>query len=157
MAPALLLLGSGVGLVYAYMVRFLAVSYGQVEGGFGKISPHLDMAARTLGRNATQTLTQIHLPIIRPVLLSALLLSFVDCMKELPATLLLRPFNFETLATTVFEAASREAFEEAALPSLAIVLVGLLPVIYLARTSASSYRIRISTRRRTLVAKNLAA
>jgi iron(III) transport system permease protein len=148
----LLLLGSGAGLIYAYMVRFLAVSYGQVEGGFGKISPHLDMAARTLGRTATKTLTQIHLPIIRPVLLSALLLTFVDCMKELPATILLRPFNFETLATTVFEAASREAFEDAALPSLAIVLVGLLPVIYLARTSASSFRTRISRRKRAVTA-----
>jgi len=143
----LLLLGSGTGLVYAYVVRFLAVSYGQVEGGFGRISPHLDMAARTLGRNTGQTLSQIHLPILKPVLLSAALLSFVDCMKELPATILLRPFNFETLATTVFEAASREAFEEAALPSLAIVLVGLIPVIFLARSSASSFRTRLSRRR----------
>lgn len=142
----LLLLGSGTGLIYAYCVRFLAVSYGQVEGGFGKISPHLDMAARTLGRNTGQTLNQIHLPILKPVLLSAALLSFVDCMKELPATILLRPFNFETLATTVFEAASREAFEEAALPSLAIVLVGLIPVILLARSSASSFRTKLSKR-----------
>ncbi|KZM51650.1 iron ABC transporter permease [Labrenzia sp. OB1] len=142
----LLLLGSGTGLVYAYVVRFLAVSYGQVEGGFGRITPHLDMAARTLGRDSFQTLGQIHLPILKPVLLSAALLSFVDCMKELPATILLRPFNFETLATTVFEAASREAFEEAALPSLAIVLVGLIPVIYLARSSASSFRTKLSKR-----------
>ncbi|PVB63165.1 iron ABC transporter permease [Labrenzia sp. 011] len=142
----LLLLGSGTGLVYAYVVRFLAVSYGQVEGGFGRITPHLDMAARTLGRDSRQTLGQIHLPILKPVLLSAVLLSFVDCMKELPATILLRPFNFETLATTVFEAASREAFEEAALPSLAIVLVGLIPVIYLARSSATSFRTRLSKR-----------
>ncbi len=142
----LLLLGSGTGLVFAYVVRFLAVSYGQVEGGFGRITPHLDMAARTLGRNSGQTLTQIHLPILKPVLLSAALLSFVDCMKELPATVLLRPFNFETLATTVFEAASREAFGEAALPSLAIVLVGLIPVIYLARSSASSFRTQTSKR-----------
>jgi iron(III) transport system permease protein len=148
----LLLLGSGTGLIYAYMVRFLAVSYGQIEGGFGKISPHLDMAARTLGRDASRTLGQIHLPLLRPVLLSALLLTFVDCMKELPATILLRPFNFETLATTVFEAASREAFEEAALPSLAIVLVGLLPVIYLARTSASSFRDKRSARQTSLAA-----
>ncbi|WP_305988050.1 iron ABC transporter permease [Roseibium sp. MMSF_3544] len=143
----LLLLGSGAGLVYAYVVRFLAVSYGQVEGGFGRITPHLDMAARTLGRNTGQTLYQVHLPILKPVLLSAALLSFVDCMKELPATILLRPFNFETLATTVFEAASREAFEEAALPSLAIVLVGLIPVIYLARSSAISFRTKVSQRR----------
>ncbi|CTQ52543.1 Sulfate transport system permease protein CysT [Roseibium album] len=148
----LLLLGSGTGLVYAYVVRFLAVSYGQVEGGFGKISPHLDMAARTLGRNSGQTLTQVHLPILKPVLLSAALLSFVDCMKELPATILLRPFNFDTLATTVFEAASREAFEEAALPSLAIVLVGLIPVIYLARSSASSFRTKQSKRQSDVAA-----
>jgi len=144
----LLLLGSGTGLVYAYVVRFLAVSYGQVEGGFGRITPHLDMAARTLGRDTSQTLKQIHLPILKPVLLSAALLSFVDCMKELPATILLRPFNFETLATTVYGAASREAFEEAALPSLAIVLVGLLPVIYLARSSASTFRTKLSKRQR---------
>ncbi|WP_434053416.1 MAG: iron ABC transporter permease [Roseibium sp.] len=142
----LLLLGSGTGLVYAYVVRFLAVSYGQVEGGFGRITPHLDMAARTLGRNTGQTLTQVHIPLLKPILLSAALLSFVDCMKELPATILLRPFNFETLATTVFEAASREAFEEAALPSLAIVLVGLIPVIYLARSSAASFRTKMSQR-----------
>ncbi|ADZ71937.1 Iron(III) ABC transporter permease protein [Polymorphum gilvum SL003B-26A1] len=142
----LLLLGSGAGLVYAYVVRFLAVAYGQVDGGFAKISVHLDMASRTLGRNAGRTLTQIHLPLIRPILLSALLLAFVDCMKELPATILLRPFNFDTLATTVFEAASREAFEDAALPSLAIMLVGLLPVILLARTSAASFRDRASAR-----------
>ncbi len=142
----LLLLGSGAGLVYAYVVRFLAVSYGQVEGGFGRITPHLDMASRTLGRRPGQTLVQVHLPILKPVLLSAALLSFVDCMKELPATILLRPFNFDTLATTVFEAASREAFEEAALPSLAIVLVGLLPVILLARSSATSFRTRLSAR-----------
>ncbi|WP_306141126.1 iron ABC transporter permease [Roseibium sp. MMSF_3412] len=142
----LLLLGSGTGLVYAYVVRFLAVSYGQVESGFGRITPHLDMAARTLGRNTGQTLTQVHIPLLKPILLSAALLSFVDCMKELPATILLRPFNFETLATTVFEAASREAFEEAALPSLAIVLVGLIPVIYLARSSAASFRTKMSQR-----------
>lgn len=142
----LLLLGSGAGLVYAYIVRFLAVSYGQVEGGFGRITPHFDMAARTLGRNTGQTLYQVHLPILKPVLLSAALLSFVDCMKELPATILLRPFGFETLATTVYEAASREAFGDAALPSLAIVLVGLLPVIYLARSSASSFRTRMTRR-----------
>ncbi|WP_150524731.1 ABC transporter permease [Roseibium sediminis] len=143
----LLLSGSGVGIIYAYVIRFLAVSYGQIESGLGKISPHLDMAARTLGRTETKTLLQIHLPILKPVLLSALLLTFVDCMKELPATILLRPFNFETLATTVFSAASREAFGEAALPSLAIVLVGLLPVIFLARTSASTFRTKTSNRK----------
>lgn len=138
----LLLLGSGFGLVYAYVARFLAVAYGQSEGGYGKISPHLDMASRTLGDSTGRTLKNIHLPMLKPVLLSALLLTFVDCMKELPATILLRPFNFDTLATTVFEAASREAFEDASLPALAIVIVGLLPVIYLAHTSAASVKTR---------------
>jgi iron(III) transport system permease protein len=122
------------------MVRFLAVAYGQVEGGFGKVTPHLDMAARTLGRSSGRILFEVHLPMIRPVLLTALLLAFVDCMKELPATILLRPFNFETLATTVYNAASREAVGEGALAALAIVLVGLLPSILLARTSAKSFR-----------------
>lgn len=143
----LLLLGSGAGLVYAYTARFLAVAYGQVEDGFSKISPHLDMAAQTLGRRATRILAEVHLPLLKPVLLSALLITFVDCMKELPATILLRPFNFDTLATTVFEAASREAFEDAALPALTIVLVGLVPVILLARTSARTYRDAVSSRK----------
>ncbi|WP_084650035.1 ABC transporter permease [Stappia stellulata] len=139
-STGLLLVGSGAALVYAYMVRFLAVAYGQVEGGFGKVTPHLDMAARTLGRSSGRILFEVHLPMIRPVLLTALLLAFVDCMKELPATILLRPFNFETLATTVYNAASREAVGEGALAALAIVLVGLLPSILLARTSARSFR-----------------
>ncbi|WP_083206254.1 ABC transporter permease [Stappia indica] len=145
-STGLLLIGSGTALVYAYMVRFLAVSYGQIEGGFGKVTPHLDMAARTLGRSSGRILFQVHLPILRPVLLTALLLAFVDCMKELPATILLRPFNFETLATTVYNAASREAFGEGALPALLIVLVGLVPSILLARTSARSFRDKGSTR-----------
>ncbi|WP_417767689.1 ABC transporter permease [Stappia sp.] len=139
-STGLLLIGSGTALVYAYMVRFLAVAYGQVEGGFGKVTPHLDMAARTLGRSSGRILFEVHLPMIRPVLLTALLLAFVDCMKELPATILLRPFNFETLATTVYNAASREAFADGALPALLIVMVGLLPSILLARTSARSFR-----------------
>ncbi len=136
----LLLIGSGTALIYAYVVRFLAVSYGQIDGGFGKITPHLDMASRTLGRTATRTLKEVHLPLIRPVLLSALILAFVDCMKELPATILLRPFNFETLATTVYNAASREDFADGSVPALLIVMVGVLPVILLARTSARSFR-----------------
>jgi iron(III) transport system permease protein len=145
-STGLLLIGSGTALVYAYMVRFLAVAYGQVEGGFGKVTPHLDMAARTLGRSTGRILFEVHLPMIRPVLLTALLLAFVDCMKELPATILLRPFNFETLATTVYNAASREAFGEGALPALLIVLVGLLPSILLARTSARSFRNKSTAR-----------
>ncbi len=148
-ATGLVLTGSGAALVYAYVARFLAVSFGSIESGFGKISPHLDMVARTLGRTPLRTLTEVNLPIIKPVLLSAALLVFVDCMKELPATILLRPFNFETLSTTVYTAASHEVFEDAALPALAIVLVGLIPVILLASTSASTYRTKPSSRSST--------
>lgn len=145
-STGLLLLGSCTALVYAYVVRFLAVSYGQIDGGFGKITPHYDMASRTLGHNAWQTLGKVHMPLMKPVILSAALLAFVECMKELPATLLLRPFNFETLATTVYSAASREAFEDAALPALVIVLVGIIPVILLAKTSANTFRQKSSSR-----------
>lgn len=127
----LLLVSSGVGLVYAYTVRFLAVSIGSIESGLSKISIHLDMAARTLGRTAERTLVEIHMPLLRPVLVSAGLLVFVDVMKELPATLLLRPFNVETLATWVYVQASREAIGDAAPAALAIVLVGLLPLVLL--------------------------
>jgi iron(III) transport system permease protein len=145
-STGLLLVGTGTALVYAYMVRFLAVAHGQIEGGLGKVTPHLDMAARTLGRTSGKVLWEVHVPMIRPVLLTALLLAFVDCMKELPATILLRPFNFETLATTVYNAASREAFGDGALPALVIVLVGLVPAILLARTSARSFRDKGSSR-----------
>ena len=148
-STGLLLLGSGTALIYAYVVRFLAVSYGQIDGGFGKITPHYDMASRTLGRNAWQTLGHVHVPLLKPVILSATLLAFVECMKELPATLLLRPFNFDTLATTVYNAASREAYEDAALPALMIVLVGIIPVMLLAKTSARTFRAKSSHRAST--------
>ncbi|WP_312861561.1 ABC transporter permease [Segnochrobactrum spirostomi] len=137
LSTGLLLAGSGVGLVYAYLVRFLAVSFGNVETGFSKLSPHLDMAARTLGRTATGTLRDVLAPLLKPAILTAGLIVFVEVMKELPATILLRPFNFETLATTVFAAASREQFEDGAIAALLIVAVGLVPVIVLARTSAA--------------------
>ncbi len=145
----LLLIGSGTALIYAYVVRFLAMSYGQIDGGFGKITPHYDMASRSLGQTAWGTLGRVHMPLMKPVILSATLLSFVECMKELPATLLLRPFNFETLATTVYNAASREAFEDAALPALCIVIVGIIPVIMLAKTSADTFRVKPSAKRQT--------
>ncbi|WP_321342701.1 iron ABC transporter permease [Breoghania sp.] len=145
-ATGLLLTGSGAALVYAYATRFLAAASGSIEAGLAKVSPHLDMAARTLGRTSVKTLLQVDLPIIRPVLLSAALLVFVDCMKELPATILLRPFNFETLSTVVYAAASHEVFEDASLPALAIVLTGLIPVMLLARTSRATFRTRSSAR-----------
>lgn len=133
-STGLLLSGSIVALLFAYTVRFLAISLGTIEAGFQKISPNLDGAARTLGQNSFQSLRFILLPIMRPHLAAAALLVFVDTMKELPATLLLRPFNFDTLATLVFEFASREEFEEAGLAGFTIVAFGLVPLILLNRT-----------------------
>jgi iron(III) transport system permease protein len=134
-STGLLLSGSGVALVLAYVGRYLAVACGGIEAGFEKVSPHLDMAARNLGRTSTETVREIHLPLLRPAIGAAVLLVFVDTMKELSATLLLRPFNFDTLATLVYEQASRGLFEEGALAALAIVAAGLGPVILLAGMS----------------------
>ena len=119
-------------------MRFLAVALGQVESSLEKISPSLDMAARTLGYRAGPTLVRYHLPLIKGGMLAAVMIVFVDCMKELPATLLLRPFNFETLATHVYQFASDEMLGEAALGSLTIVAVGLLPVLLLSRMISDS-------------------
>jgi iron(III) transport system permease protein len=121
--------GSLVALVFAYTVRFLALAHGTLEAGFGRISPHMDMAARSLGTTRSQTLFRVHIFLLRPPVLAALLLVFVDVMKELPATLVLRPFDFDTLATLVYMRASLGQLEEAALPALMIILVGLVPVV----------------------------
>lgn len=118
-------------LTLALVMRFLAVALGSVTSGLAKISPNLDAAARTLGESASSTLVRIHLPLLAPALGAAGLLVFVDSMKELPATLLLRPFNFETLATHVYALMALEQFEEASVGALAIVLVGLVPVLVL--------------------------
>jgi iron(III) transport system permease protein len=125
-------------IVYACTVRFLAVSHGALDAGLSKITDHLDMAARTLGRGPVRTLTAIHLPLMRPALATAALLVFVDTMKELSATVLLRPFNFETLATYVYSQASRGVFEDAAPAALVIVAVGLVPLMILLRTGAQN-------------------
>jgi iron(III) transport system permease protein len=134
-SPGLVVTGTGLALVYAYTVRFLAISAGGIESGFGKISPSLDMAARTLGSSPTGTLFRVHLPLVRPALGAAALLVFVDCMKELPATLLLRPLNFETLATHLYGEAARGTYEDGAVAALCIVVFGLVPVMMLARLS----------------------
>jgi iron(III) transport system permease protein len=134
-STGLLLSGSGFALVYAYSVRFLAISAGGAEAGFHKIAPSLDGAARNLGETAGGVVRRVHLPLLRPALGGAALLVFVDAMKELPATLLLRPFNFETLATHVYAEAARGTYEDASVAALLIVLVGLLPVALLARAS----------------------
>lgn len=134
-STGLILTGTVAALVYAYVVRFLAVSYGALEAGLQRVTPHLDMAARSLGRSAGGTLRDVHLPMLRPAILTAAILVFVDAMKELPATLLLRPFGFDTLATHVYTYASLARVESGALAALAIVAAGLLPVALLAYTS----------------------
>ena len=136
-STGLLLSGSAAGLVIAYTVRFLAISYGTIDAGFKKTSANMDGAARTMGATVTQTLFRVHLPILTPVLGAAGLLVFVDSMKELPATLLLRPFNFDTLATHVYTLASLDLFEEGAMAALAIVAIGLAPVILIHRAIAA--------------------
>ncbi len=133
--PGLLLMGSGAALVLAYVVRFLAIAVSGVESGLSRISPRIDDAARTLGASAPEVLRKMHWPLARPAIAAAALLVFVDCLKELPATLLLRPLNVDTLATTVYGHASRGSFEDGALAGLLIVLAGLYPAIRLARAS----------------------
>ncbi len=130
----LLLTGSLVGLVFAYLVRFLAVSCQTVEASLVKVTPSMDMAGRSLGVSKGGVLRRIHLPLIRGGLCAAAILVFVDVIKEMPATLLLRPFGYETLALRVWELTSESLWEAAALPALTIVAVGILPVLILART-----------------------
>jgi len=130
----LLLSGTPFAIVFAYCVRFLAVSTGSVESSLSKITPNMDMASRSLGLNPLHTLRRVHLPLIRSGLLTAVLVVFVDAMKELPATLILRPFNYDTLATFVYQYASDEKIETSALAAMLIVLVGIVPVILLSRT-----------------------
>lgn len=130
--------GSLFTLLFAYNVRFLSVSLQTVESGLGKIKPTLDNAGRSLGLNAFGVLRQLHLPLMKGTLLTALLLVFVDVLKELPATLILRPFNFNTLAVKAYELAADERLADAGLPSLMIVLVGIVPVILLSKTIGQS-------------------
>ncbi|MEM9395481.1 MAG: iron ABC transporter permease [Pseudomonadota bacterium] len=129
----LLMTGSIWVLVMAYMIRFLAAAIGSYEGGQAMINTNLDAAARVLGQTPYGMLRRVHLPILTPSLLTALLIVFVDVMKELPATLIMRPFNYDTLAVHAYRLASDERLEGAAVPSLLIVAVGLLPVILLCR------------------------
>jgi iron(III) transport system permease protein len=124
-----LLSGTAIVLVVGYLVRFLSVALGAIESSLARISPSLDQAARSLGHNPLQTLLRVHVPLLRGGLLTAMMLVFVDVMKELPATIVLRPFNFDTLAIRVYQYASDERLAEAAAPALTILLVGLLPVI----------------------------
>ncbi len=134
-STGLLISGSGAALVLAYAIRFLAMSINGIEAGYAKISPNVDHAARSLGESAFGTLRKIHLPMLRAALGTAAILVFVDCMKELPATLLLRPFGVETLATHIYAEAVRGTYEDGAVAAILIVLAGVVPVVLLARVS----------------------
>ena len=138
----LLLTGSITALIYAYVVRFLAVAFQTVEAGLTRVTPSMDDAARSLGLSPTRTLTRVHIPIMWGSLATAGLLVFVDVMKELPATFAMRPFNFDTLAVEAYNLAKDERIAEAAVPSLLMVGIALLPVILLSRQIARSSRSR---------------
>jgi len=125
-------------VTFGYLVRFLALSLGTVEASLGKVTPSMDGASRSLGRGAFATMQFVHLPLIKGGVLTAVMLVFVDCMKELPMTVILQPFNFQTLATFVHQYASDEQLGDAALAALSIVGVGVVPVILLSLTIAKS-------------------
>ena len=137
-STGLLLSGTLFALIFAYLVRFLSVAVQTVDAGLGKIRPSMDEAARSLGHTPGETLRRVHLPMLRGSLFTALLLVFVDVLKELPATLILRPFNFDTLAVRAFELASDERLADSSTAALAIVAAGIIPVILLSRAIAQS-------------------
>jgi iron(III) transport system permease protein len=139
LSTGLILSGSIIAIIYAYVARFLAISTGGIEAGLGKLSPSLDFAARSLGETAGGAMRRVHLPLIRPALGAAALLVFVDSMKELPATLLLRPLSFETLATHLYGEAVRGTYEDGAVIALCIVTFALAPVIAVARLSRQAF------------------
>ncbi|WPG36133.1 iron ABC transporter permease [Variovorax sp. EBFNA2] len=127
------LMGAGIVLVVACAIRFLAMPVGGIEAGLARIPPAIEQASRLLGETTGGTLRRVHLPLLQPAIAAGALLVFVDAMKELPATLLLRPANFDTLATWLYAEAARGTYEEGAIAALAIVVAGLLPVVLLAR------------------------
>jgi iron(III) transport system permease protein len=145
--PRLFLTGTVAALIYAYLVRYFAVAWHGIEPAFARITPAMDAAARSLGSTAWQTLRRVHVPLLARSSAAALLLVFVDVMKELPATLVLRPFNFDTLATQTWLFAKDERLAEAALPSLTIVAVGILPILVLSRIAmGNANRVRFISR-----------
>ncbi|MCU7842823.1 MAG: iron ABC transporter permease [Candidatus Thiodiazotropha sp. (ex Monitilora ramsayi)] len=137
-STGLLLSGTLVALLFAYLVRFLAVSLQTVEAGLGKIRPTMDEVARSLGGRSGEIVRRVHIPMLKGSLMTALLLVFVDVLKELPATLILRPFNYNTLAVRAYELASDERLADASYAALTIVLVGILPVMLLSRSITRS-------------------
>lgn len=137
-SSGLLISGTIVTLIFAYLTRFLAVSINTVEAALGKIKPVMDEVAKTTGMSSGGIIKRIHMPMMRGSLLTALLLVFVDVLKELPATLILRPFNFNTLAVRTYELANEERLAAAAVPALAIVLAGIIPVIMISNSISRS-------------------
>ena len=137
-SSGLIFSGTIFAVMFAYVVRFLAVSLQAVESGLGKIKPSMDVAARSLGCRPRETLFKIHIPLMKSSTLTALMIVFVDAMKELPATLILRPFDFNTLAVRAFELASDERLADSSMAALTIVFVGLVPVIYLSKIISQS-------------------
>jgi len=135
LGTGLLLTGTVIGLFYAYLIRFLALAWGAIEASLLRIPRQLDEAARGLGADQLDVLARVHVPLLRSGLATAALLVFVEVMKELPATLLLRPLGGDTLAIAVWQATTESLFETAALPALMIVVVGLLPVALMIRLS----------------------
>jgi len=134
----LLLSGTVFALMFAYLVRFLPLALNTVDASLTKIKPSMDEAGRCFGMSAGRLLRNVHIPMMRGSLLTAVLLVFVDVLKELPATLILRPFNFNTLAIRTYELANEELLADAACPALAIVLVGIIPVIILSYSISQS-------------------
>ncbi len=132
-SPGLLLSGTVVAVVLACSIRFVALADGSIRSGMEKLPPHLDEAARSLGRNPAQSATRVLLPLLRPAIFTAAILVFVDTVKELSATIVLRPFGFDTLATHVYENASRGAVQDGAIAALLIIITALIPVIVLSR------------------------
>jgi len=136
--PGLILTGTAGAVILAYSVRFFAIAFGSIDAAFGRVTPNMGLAARSLGHNAGSSLWRVHVPIIRGSMATAALLIFVDCVKELPATLLLRPFGMDTLATKVYDFASLEDISGAAPASLVIVAVSLTAVGIMAFNSGRS-------------------
>jgi iron(III) transport system permease protein len=142
LSTGLLLSGTAAALVFAYSVRFLAVGLGALEDGYARLSPNLDAAARTLGRSPGGVVRDVHVPLLRRAWLTGAVIVFVDVLKELPATLIVRPFDFDTLAVRVYQLASDERLAQASTGSLAIVILGLIPVILMVRTIRETSKTR---------------
>ena len=133
MSTGLLLTGSLIGLIYAYVVRFMAVGFNSVDASMEKIKPNMEGAARIMGAGTWRVLSRVHFPLVQAGMVAGAILVFVDVMKELPATLLLRPFGMDTLALRTYFLSVEGWHESAAIPALMILAVGLIPVIILMR------------------------